>query len=78
VVELLDARERCSRRDAVDEDEAFAVSYPLVPQRCVLLLSGRVQDFEHARLLVDHDLLAVGVLDGRVVGLDEVVQAKLV
>jgi hypothetical protein len=35
------------------------VAYPLVPQRRVLLLAGRVEHLEHARLTVDLDLLSV-------------------
>jgi len=76
-VEALDAGKGGARGDAVDEHEALAVAYPLVAQGDVLLLAGGVEDLEHARLAVDLDLLAVRVLDGGVVCLDEVVQAQL-
>lgn len=74
VVEALDARERRARRHAVDENEALAVADPLVAQRCVLFLSGRVEHFEHAGLVVNHGLLAVGIFDGWVVLLPESVR----
>lgn len=77
VVEALDAGEGGARRDAVDEDEALAVAYPLVSQRNVLLLAGGVEHLEHARLAVDLHLLSVRVFNGGVVGLDEVVQTEL-
>ena len=76
-VEALYAGEGGARGDAVDEHEALAVAYPLVPQCNVLLLAGRVEHLEHARLAVDLHLLAVRVFDGGVVRLDEVVQAQL-
>lgn len=77
LVEALDAVEGGAGGDAVDEDEAFAVADPLVAEGGVFFLAGCVEDFEHAGLVVDDDLLAVGVFDGGVVGLDEVVEAEL-
>jgi hypothetical protein len=76
-VEPLDALKGRARRDAVHEHEALAVTYPLVAQGNVLLLAGRVEHLEHARLAVNLHLLAVRVLDGGVVRLDEVVEAQL-
>lgn len=73
VVEFLDARERRPRRNAVDEHETLAVADPLVAQSRVFLLAGGVENFQHAGLLVDDDLLAVGVFDGRVIRFDKVV-----
>jgi hypothetical protein len=49
----------------------------LVAHRRVLLLTGRVQDVEQASLLIDRDLLAVRVFDGRVVLSDEKVLDQL-
>jgi hypothetical protein len=48
VVELFNTCKGRAGRDAVDEHEAFAVSYPLVAQCCVFFLAGGVEDFEHA------------------------------
>jgi hypothetical protein len=76
-VEALDSSKRGARWDAVDEDEAFSIAYPLVAQGNVLLLAGCVEDFEHARLAVNLNLLAVRVFNSGIVGLDEMVQTKL-
>ena len=73
VVEFLDAGEGGAGGYAVDEDEAFAVSNPLVAEGGVFFLAGGVEDFEHAGLVVYDDLFSVGVFDCRVVGFDEVV-----
>lgn len=59
----LDAGEGGSRRDAVDQNKAFAVSNPLVPQCRVFFLAGGVEDFKHAGLAVDDNLLSVGIFD---------------
>lgn len=77
VVELVNTRKRGSGRDAVDENEALSIPDPLVPQCGIFFLARGVQHFQHARLLVDHDLLPVRVFNGGIVGLDEVVQTEL-
>lgn len=66
-----------SRGDAVYEDKALAVAYPLVAQGNVFLLAGRVENLEHARLAIDLNLLAIRVFNGGVVGLYKVVEAQL-
>ena len=63
--------------DGEDKQEALARSHVLVPHGAVLLLSGRVQDVEEARFPVDDDLLAVRVLDGRIILIDKVVLYQL-
>lgn len=73
VVELLDARERCPRRDTVDQHKPFPISDPLVAQGRVFLLAGGIQHFQHAGLLIDHHLFAIGVFDCRVICFDKVV-----
>lgn len=77
VVEFGDARERGARCDTVDQYETLAISNPLVAQCGVFFLARRVQHLEHARLLVDDDLFAVGVFDGGIVGFDEVIETEL-
>lgn len=63
VMEAFDARKGRARGNAVYEDKALAVTDPLVAQRRVFFLAGRVEDFEHARLAVYDDLLAVLVFN---------------
>lgn len=36
-----------------------------------------VEDFKHARLVIDDGLFAIGIFDSRVVGLDEMVETEL-
>ncbi len=67
VVKSLDSREGRPGRDAVDEDEAFAVSNPLISQGGILFLAGRIQHFQHAGLIIYDNLLTVGILNRRVV-----------
>lgn len=71
------ACKRVARGDGIDEYEAFSVPDPLVSQRGILFLSRRVQNLQHAGLLVDYYLFAVGVFDCGVVGLHEMVQTEL-
>lgn len=73
IVKLLYAGERSSRGDAVNEDEPFAVTDPLVSQRSIFLLTCCVQYFQHARLLINHDLFTIRVFDGRIIGFNEMV-----
>jgi hypothetical protein len=77
MVELLDASERGTRGDAVDQHEALAVADPLVSESGVFLLASGVQNLQHAGLAVNLHLLAVRVFDRRVVRLDKVIQTKL-
>lgn len=63
MMESFDPREGRPRGDAVHQNEALAVSNPLVPQRSVLFLTGCVENFKHACLAVYDDLFAVRVLD---------------
>ncbi len=67
VVEALDARKRGARGDAVNEYEALAVTNPLVTEGRVFFLASGVEDFEHAGLGVDDDLLSVLVLNCRII-----------
>lgn len=62
-VELADPLKRSPRRDAVHQQVGVAVADPLLPQRRVLLLPGRVQHLEYARPVVHVALLAVAVLE---------------
>jgi hypothetical protein len=48
------------------------VPNPLVTQRRVLFLASRVQDFEDARLVVNHHLLAVRIFNRRIVRLHSI------
>lgn len=77
IVELLYPRKRCPRSDAVNKNETLTVPDPLVAQRSVFFLTGGIQYFQHTRLLIDDDLLAVGVFDGRVICFDKVIKAEL-
>lgn len=76
-MEALDASERRARRYAIDKDETFAVAYPLVTKCDVLFLAGCIEYLEHARLAIDLDLFAVRILDGWIVGLDEMIETEL-
>ena len=62
-------------REHNENDIAFWVAQ--WPQSVVFFLAGGIQHFQHARLLVDNDLLAVGVFDSWVICFDKVVQAEL-
>lgn len=55
--------------DAIDEQEAFSLPDPLIPQRRILFLSCGIEHFQHARLIIDHCLLSVAVLDRGIVRL---------
>lgn len=67
----LDVLEGLVIRQAVDDDEALAVLDIQVAHRRELLGAGGVEDLEHARRVVHLDLLAVEILDRRVVLLHE-------
>ncbi|EZA47166.1 hypothetical protein X777_16631 [Ooceraea biroi] len=67
----LDVLEGLVIRQAVDDDEALAVLDVEVAHRRELLGAGGVEDLEHARRIVHLDLLAVEVLDRRIVLLHE-------
>ncbi|CAK7312264.1 hypothetical protein VULLAG_LOCUS16650 [Vulpes lagopus] len=67
----LDVLEALLVDQAVHEDEALAVLDVQVPHGRELLGARRVQDLQHRRRRVHLDLLAVEVLDGGVVLLDE-------
>jgi len=77
VVKSLDPGEGGPRGDAIDKDESLTISYPLIPQGSVLLLACGIQDFEHARLMVNDDLFPVRVFNSRIVRFDEMVQTQL-
>ena len=72
-----DLVERALVRYAVNAEEPLAGAHVLVAHRRVLLLARRVEDVEQARLIVDRHLLAVRVLDRRVVLVNEVVLDQL-
>lgn len=76
-MKTLYASEGRARGDTINQDETLAVAYPLISQSNVFLLAGSVKNFEHARLAVYLHLLAVGVFNCRVIGLDKVVQTQL-
>jgi len=63
--------------NTVDEDEPLTVLHVQVAHRGKLFRSGSVEDLQHALLPVHLDLLAVGVLDRRVVLLHEDALDKL-
>jgi hypothetical protein len=67
----LDVLERLVVGQTVHDHEALPVFDVEVAHAGELLGAGRVQDLEHARRAVHLDLLAVEVLDGRVVLLHE-------
>lgn len=66
-----DAGKGGARGDAVDEDKAFPIADPLVPQRRVLFLASRVEHLEHAALAIDDDLFAIRVFNRRIILRDE-------
>lgn len=72
VPDHLDHLERGQRRDAVDQHVAVDADEVLRVEDAVLILAGRVDDLGRVVLPLVPDLLAEGVLDGRVVALDEV------
>ena len=78
LVKLLYSYKGRTACDGIDEDEPFAVTDPLIPERRVLFLSCGIQDFKHTRLSVDNNLLSVRVFDGGVISFDKVIQTKLV
>uniref|UniRef100_M3Z5K3 Uncharacterized protein n=1 Tax=Mustela putorius furo TaxID=9669 RepID=M3Z5K3_MUSPF len=73
----LDVLEALLVDEAIDEDEALAVLDVQVPHGRELLGARRVQDLQHRRRRVHFNLLAVEVLDGGVVLLDEGARHKL-
>lgn len=75
-MEALDAPKGGARGNAVNKDKTLAVSDPLVSKRCVLLLAGCVENLEHTWLPVDNDLLAIRVLDCRIILIEAQLLAK--
>jgi hypothetical protein len=71
VPDHLDHLERGQRRDTVDEHVAVDADEVLRVEDAVLILPGRVDDLGRVVLPLIPDLLAEGVLNGRVVALDE-------
>ena len=63
--------------DAVGHDEPLPILDVKITHGCELLRAGRVEDLEDARRVVHLDLLAVKVLDRRVVLLHEETRHKL-
>jgi hypothetical protein len=63
---------RLQRRHAVDEHVAVDADEVLRVEDAVLVLAGRVDNLGRKLLPLVADLLAEGVLDGRVVALDKV------
>ena len=62
--------------DRVDTEETLPGAHVLLPHGRVLLLAGGVEDVKEGDLLINHTLLPVAVLNGRIilvheVGLDE-------
>ena len=56
--------------DGIDNDKPFAVANPQVPERYVFLLTSGVENFEHAGIPIDKNLLSIRVFDGWVVAFD--------
>lgn len=73
MVEFLDSGEGGARGDAIDKNEAFAIADPLISKGSVFFLTGGIEDFKHAGLAIDDDLLSVRVFDGRIISLNKVV-----
>lgn len=69
--------EGAAPRHVVHDDEELVLPYPLLAQRPVFFLPGRVEDLEVRRDPVDYALPAVAVFEGWVVGLGEVVHCEL-
>ena len=61
LLESRDFLEALSRRDGVDEQEAFASAHVLLSHGRVLLLTGGIEDVEQGNLIVNDALLAVRV-----------------
>ncbi len=55
------------QRDRVDAEEAVTGAHVLVTHGAEVLLTGRVEDVEDALLVVDRHLLAIGVLERRII-----------
>lgn len=69
--------ERLLVDQAVDQDEALSVLYVQISHGGELLGPRRVQDLKHGGRRVNLDLLAIEVLDGRVIFFDEGAGDKL-
>lgn len=77
IVELPDPIVRIAGCNAVNQDETFTIPNPLISESCVLLLTCRIQDFEHASLTVDYHLLPIGVFYSWVICFHEVIKTEL-
>jgi len=75
--EGVDFIEGATRSDSINEKEALASAHVLITHGTVLLLTSGIEDIEKGGLTVDGDLLSVGILDSRIVLINEVVLDKL-
>jgi len=73
VIQRADLLESGPRGDVVNKKKAFAITHPLVLHRAELLLPSGVQNVQQSSLIVNHDLLAVAVLNGGVIFIQKVV-----
>jgi len=77
LAEVREVVERGLGNDTVDEDESLAVLHVQVTHGSELLSSGGIKDFEHVLVGVNLDGLAVRVLNGGIVLLNEDALDKL-
>lgn len=68
---------RIAGGDRVNEEEAFTSAHVLLAHSPVFLLTSRVEDVEQRDLIIDDALLAVRVLNCRVVFVDEMALNEL-
>jgi len=77
LVESADFLERVAGCDGVDEQEPFACAHVLLTHRSVFFLPSGIQYVQQCDLLIDHALLAVRVLNSRIILVDEVALNEL-
>ena len=77
LVVLDDMVERGSRGHIVGQEEGVAVTHPFFKLRGVFVASGRVDNIDQTRFVVDDRRLADRVVRGRRVAFGEVIEAKL-
>jgi len=66
-----------ARGDGIHAEETLSSPHVLVSHGAVFFLSSGIEDVEEAGLVVDGDLLSVGVLDGGIVLVNEMVLDEL-
>ena len=77
VAERLDGLEGGTASNRINNQEALARSNVLVAHGRIFFLASRVEDIQQADFAVDFDLLAVGVFNGRIIFVHEMILGEL-